>query len=141
MSMKDFLFLALFVGTLSMTVTKSTIIRPFRVWIANRNELAGELVQCPFCFSHWVALIAVIVLKFRVTEFGPYIDCPVAWLALTGAGTVVSGTIYKLFAPPTTLGFPSLPRQDLPCHSRTGFSFRRTSPGRPFGSTGRASSS
>lgn len=81
---------ALAVAAVSLTVTKSSIFQPLR----DRWEgipFLGKLVQCPYCFSHWVAMGLVAL---HVTD-------PMEWFILSfaviGLTAIISGVILWLF--------------------------------------------
>lgn len=53
---------------LTRLVTKDTLLRPLRLWIASyadpdrfwaRGTLAWELVRCPWCIGFWITAVAV----------------------------------------------------------------------------------
>ena len=50
------------VAVVSMTVTMSKLFSPLRKVAKSGSEWLGELLSCPYCISHWVALAAVLVL-------------------------------------------------------------------------------
>ncbi len=46
-------------GVISLTLTRSRLLRGPRNWIKYRSPWWGELVTCPYCTSHWVAATLV----------------------------------------------------------------------------------
>lgn len=56
-------FLSIAVASVAMTLAKSQIFERPRYWVERKNRFLGELVSCPYCVSHWVALVAVIVYR------------------------------------------------------------------------------
>jgi hypothetical protein len=61
--------LALAVGSVAFTMTRSKISSPYRVWLAKRAprskfwQWVFDLFACPYCLSHWLAFIAVAVYR------------------------------------------------------------------------------
>lgn len=55
--------LAMAVSAVSITVSLSKIAAPFRAWVKARSPFIGDLVSCPYCFSHWASLLAVILFR------------------------------------------------------------------------------
>lgn len=91
--------LALCNGALAITLTKGTIFRRVREAIIIRSNFFGELVQCPYCTSHWLAFAGMIAYHPRLltTNFvvGDYF---VTTFALVCLSAISAGAIYKLFA-------------------------------------------
>jgi hypothetical protein len=47
--------LALATASISVTTSKARVFMPVRRWIWYRCKWLGELVQCSYCTTHWVA--------------------------------------------------------------------------------------
>lgn len=47
---------------LTETFRHGSILARFRAWLESRGPFWEELVGCGFCFSHWAAAIAVLLL-------------------------------------------------------------------------------
>lgn len=91
--------LALALGAISMTVTKSRIFRGLREKVENRSEFWGELISCPYCFGHWLSLGAMLIWHPRLLNCGVLaLDYVMSGFALVALSALVSGAIYKLFA-------------------------------------------
>lgn len=60
------LVLAVAIAAVSLTITRASIFKPFRLWVEEHSTFFGELVSCPYCMSHWVALVVVSIFKTRV---------------------------------------------------------------------------
>lgn len=85
------LVLALATSAVSLTVTKSRAFAWLRVPIMRRSRWFGELISCPYCFSHWVALGLLRGADFALPlGRGLWFDCLVTWVALVGAAAVVT---------------------------------------------------
>jgi hypothetical protein len=48
---------------LTETFRHSSLLRGLRAWVESRGPFWEELVGCGFCFSHWAAAIAVLLLS------------------------------------------------------------------------------
>lgn len=64
-SIRALVILAAAVAAVSMTITMSKIFLPLRTWIKSKSPFLGDLFACPYCFSHWGSLIAVLVWYVR----------------------------------------------------------------------------
>jgi hypothetical protein len=58
----DLILLSLAISSISMTITKSNVMAWFRSRVAVLGSWFEELFQCPYCLSHWLAALGVIVL-------------------------------------------------------------------------------
>ena len=97
MNLLSFLFLGLCCGTISYTITKGSIFGPLRVWLIERTYWLGKLVQCPYCMSHWAAILAMLVFQPKMIGGNVVADYIATGFALTGLSALVAGCIFKLF--------------------------------------------
>lgn len=95
-----FLALALCNGAIAMTLTKSGFFKIPRNWIVdNAADFIGELVQCPYCVSHWLAMFAVWMWRPQFTNCGhPFLDLVVSTFALVALSSFVAGAIFKIYS-------------------------------------------
>ena len=54
------LLLALAIASISMTITKSVLFNDFRDRIGKIGKFFRELFNCPYCLSHWLAVLGVL---------------------------------------------------------------------------------
>ena len=93
------LILALAVSTVSMTATKAKISKPLRERITSQSKWLGELVSCPYCFSHWASIVAVAVVQPRPVSTGFWpVDLAISALAIVALAAFSCGLIYKAIA-------------------------------------------
>ena len=93
------LALGLAVATVAMTMTKAKVTLPLRERIKKRNEWLGELFSCPYCFSHWVSLVAVAIARPVLTDSGIYIfDLSISVLVVIALAAMFAGLIYRSIA-------------------------------------------
>lgn len=96
--------LALFVGTVSLTLTKAVVFKPLRRIIRVRagkittsfGDYVGELQTCPYCMNHWLALFVTLIWKpyFLMTGHS-FLDFLVAWFGLVALSSIVVGVVYR----------------------------------------------
>lgn len=43
------------VAVVALDLGRTRIFRPLRGWVRSRSDKLGELVDCPWCLSHWLA--------------------------------------------------------------------------------------
>lgn len=98
----DFFMLIPAVATISYTVTSTRIFREPREWLVwktydparDEKGYLGEWISCPYCFSHWVAILLVILSGVRAISTGwEILDILVTWLALP----ILANIIIQIF--------------------------------------------
>lgn len=92
--------LALAVSAISVTVTRSSVTAKMRRWVKKRSLWVGKLTACPYCFAHWVSLVAALV--YKPVSLGPWwADLITSTFAITALAGIVAGVIMHLihFAP------------------------------------------
>lgn len=61
----------------------------FREWIGRKSPVFKELFHCPYCCSHWVALVLSFIYWPAFVHSGwPVADFIVSWLAIVGGAIV-----------------------------------------------------
>lgn len=93
------------VAMVTLTVTRSSIFKAFRDWVDERTckdvnaqpSKLYELVKCPFCFSFWVTLVALMVFR-AWREHAPTWDARLAMVfAVWCVACFLAGHILKLY--------------------------------------------
>ncbi len=83
--------LAAAIASLSSTITLAKISKPFRAWISSKSSWIGSLFSCSYCFSHWVALAAVVWYKPRIIVSSvAFVDYFTTWFCLVALASVVT---------------------------------------------------
>ncbi len=86
--------LAIAVAAVSMTIGRAKVSRGFRDWVETKSAWFGELVNCPYCISHWIAFAAVAWYRPRVITSGFIIfDWIVSLFLIVALASLVSGMI------------------------------------------------
>lgn len=88
--------LALATAAISLTITKGRIFTSAREWIAGRNKWLGELMSCPYCTSHWVAIVLVAIYRPVIIQQWFLIDLLVSVFAMVAMSAVICGVVIKL---------------------------------------------
>lgn len=52
----NLVLIGLATGSLSMTLSRSSLFKAPRDWLNEHLPLAGKLASCGYCLSHWIAL-------------------------------------------------------------------------------------
>ncbi len=84
----DAFALSLVVSTTSVTIAKAGIFRTFRRNVACYSTWLGELIHCPYCLSHWIAVGLVLLYHPRLTHGNiPVLDDLVSLFVLVAMAT------------------------------------------------------
>ena len=86
--------LALAVSAASMTITKASICKSFREWIGDISDFLGELFSCPYCTSHWLAIIGASIFQPLVTDTWIVFDILLVAFAVVTLASYFSGFIF-----------------------------------------------
>lgn len=86
--------LATAVGTISYTISRAEIFKPFRQLIP--WDVVKALFSCPYCLSFWVAAPLVLVYNPVLISCGIYtIDIFVSWMVVVAFATVIASFICR----------------------------------------------
>jgi len=55
----EMLLIGLAVASITMTVSTSNVMEPWRIQVSKLGRRARELIHCPYCLSHWLAFVVV----------------------------------------------------------------------------------
>jgi hypothetical protein len=83
------------VGCVSLTITKSKIFEPVRDYVEGWDFIS-DLINCPYCISHWVSAGAYLLFRPYLIEDGArnFLMCFFLMIALA---TPVVFLIYKMY--------------------------------------------
>lgn len=82
-----------------MTLTRATMFRFLREFADKRLPFIGELLHCPYCTSHWLALGAVMVYRPRLVDSGFLpIDLVVSGFVMVTLASFACGLIHRAFS-------------------------------------------
>ena len=104
----DLIFLGVATGAISMVVSKSTLLNSFHAWVEKRSLRLEEMLSCPWCLSHWVALIFTIiyhplVIAHQGTSLISYLLFPVDYLVnvmvMAFVAAIASRIIHSSYKP------------------------------------------
>jgi len=90
--------LSMCIATISLTVTKSVAFLPVRRILHQQSEWLGALVNCPYCLTHWIAIVFVILLyvysPFYIVTNKVFLDSVIMIFATTSLATLISGLMF-----------------------------------------------
>lgn len=94
-------------GFISFTIARAKFFESFRDFFFNRSNpetVLGrwigwlyELISCPYCLSHWVALVCVFIWQPRITNCSvAVIDYIISVFVIVGIASFSWGLFQKL---------------------------------------------
>lgn len=92
------------VGVISLTLSKAYIFHSFREWVVSKSKFFGEVIQCPFCTSFWVAFLLMPVFEQRLSlspfdnVFTIFLSAIFGWLAIVAFASLTAGTVYRMYS-------------------------------------------
>jgi hypothetical protein len=95
--------MALAVASCSFTISKAKISVGVREWIAKRNHWLGELLNCPYCTSHWLTFGLVFAYRARVILGWAPLDYVVTVFVIVTMANVASYLMHTLIGLANTL--------------------------------------
>jgi uncharacterized membrane protein len=94
------LAVSLIVMGLSHTIARERIFEPLRARLGGKDTWFGYLVSCPYCVSHWIALVLVPITGTFVVDVHPRLG-PVGgvlrWLLSSILVTVLAAFFRVIF--------------------------------------------
>lgn len=60
---KTVIYMSFVTASISFTVTETQLFKPIREWVKNRSAFFGKMLNCGYCFGHWVSFGLVAVYK------------------------------------------------------------------------------
>ena len=101
MRVLDFVLLGAVVAAISVTLTKSSLFRPVRMWLGSRTggfwRFLARLIDCPYCTSHWIAALVVGVTDRHFLHVNPVVDFIVTGFLLVTLAAPFSWLIYNSY--------------------------------------------
>lgn len=96
----NLVFLGIATGAISMVVSRSAILNAFHAWVEKRSVFLEDLLSCPWCVSHWIALIFTIIYRpLIVTSWFVPVDYFVTVMVMTVIAAITARIIYSAYKP------------------------------------------
>lgn len=97
--MIDILILGIATGAISLLLTKSAVFNFLHEWLEKHTPFLGEMLNCTWCTSHWVALLFVLIYRPRLVYVFAPLDYLVSVMVLVFISALVARTIYSALKP------------------------------------------
>jgi len=96
----NLIFLGIATGAISMVVSRSTLLNAFHAWVEKRSLRLEEMLSCPWCLSHWIALVFTIIYHpLIVTSWFVPLDYFVTLMVMTVVAAITARIIYSAYKP------------------------------------------
>lgn len=100
--MIQILILAFCVASISFTVTVTSIFKFLRDWVSKIHYKFEELIHCPWCFSHYVALLILFLCNkevYIIVSSSTIINFIVTWFAIIGISGLCHYILLRAYDP------------------------------------------
>lgn len=99
-----FVGLAIAACAVTVTLTQMPLCVKFRDWAEEKGAFWKKLTTCPYCFSHWLAIGATLIVQLRPVEL-PYslpvvtylVELAIGWWATVFIAGLGAGVLTKLY--------------------------------------------
>lgn len=93
--MFEFIVLAMAVAAMSLTLAKAKVTSRLRGWLLTKVPWLGEMVQCIYCVSHWIAFgVALVVMPLQ--PYPDWLNLLITTFSLVGLAAIINGAAIKL---------------------------------------------
>lgn len=100
------IWLGIATGAISLLLTKASIFNFLHDWLEKRAPFLGEMLSCPWCCSHWVALFFTLIYHPLLISSGAHlawlfipIDFLVTIMVMVVIAAVTARIIYSAYRP------------------------------------------
>lgn len=108
----DFIIVSLATVAIAYTISRTHIFEYLRWWIEDKAQQSNSefwvhldtFIKCPYCVSHWIALILVLVFNLQVIDSGDawyqdVVDYVVTAFAVVGLATIFGYVVHRSYIP------------------------------------------
>lgn len=90
------------ISAFTSTMSLAGITVSMRDWLMGKNQFLGKLFSCPYCLSHYIALLIIIWYRpVVVMSSSIIIDSIISLFTLVAISAIMTGQIKRaFFAPP-----------------------------------------
>lgn len=62
LEISELVYTSITVAVVAADISETVLFQSFRSWVYTKNQLLGKMISCSWCFAHWLALVACLVL-------------------------------------------------------------------------------
>lgn len=93
--MYEIIILSLAVAAMSLTLAKAKVTSRLRGWLLVKLPWVGQMVQCVYCSSHWIAF-GVALFTMPLQPYSDWLNLLITTFALVGLSAIFTGLAIKL---------------------------------------------
>lgn len=98
--MEALIFFSFVIASVSFTITVTSIFKWFRELVSPIHPKVEELVHCPYCLGHYIALFFMFICEYRVSMgVNPVIAFIITWFALMGVVCCMHFIMLRAYEP------------------------------------------
>ena len=84
-------------ASISMTLTKAKVFSPLRQAVKAKSKFLGDLFSCPYCMSHWVSFLLVLVFQPRPIQVWLPVDLLLSAFIMVALAPLFAYLIYHVY--------------------------------------------
>lgn len=90
---------ALCCASISFTITTTSIFKGFRDWFGNFHSKLDELINCPWCFNHYVVFIYMCIFNIDGYNTDSLPVCISLYFAIVTLGGLFHYVLIRAYEP------------------------------------------
>lgn len=100
MKIETLLILSFAISGISFTITTTSMFKWLREFISPIHHKVEELIHCPWCFSHWVTFITILIIgsNYKFTGIA-WIDFFLTAFSIIGISGVIHYVLLRAYEP------------------------------------------
>lgn len=84
------------ISAIAITLSKGKIFLKQRVWLSQKSPFLGGLFSCPYCLSHWIVFVAMLIWPQRLLGGPIFADYIFSGFSLIGFNALFMGLAMRL---------------------------------------------
>lgn len=90
------IYLAMATSIISVTISSSKLFYKFRILCGVVSRFLGDLVECFYCLSHWVAFVFVLIYHPNLINNLLLFDLIITYFVIIALSVLISGVILHI---------------------------------------------
>lgn len=99
--MLGFIVISFCIASISYTICVTSIFKWFRELVSDIHPKIEELVHCPYCLGHYIAIVILIMTDFRINciDDAIFVNFIVTWFSIMGAVGCIHYVMNRSYEP------------------------------------------
>ena len=98
--MIEFIFICFCIASISYTITATSIFKWFRELVSPFHSKIEDLVHCPYCLGHYVAIFVLLITKYRIECSNiEFVNFMFTWFSVMGCVACMHFIMTRAYEP------------------------------------------